>query len=98
MNWLSIFQLAIYHSILLLWKVNKFEEPSRTIEILQRSGKSKPRIELTSRTWSRKAVIYFNKLGEELRTQRKISTFKKGLKNWIKQNVPISEECDDPGP
>ena len=49
MNWLSIYQLAIYHSVLLLWKVKKFEEPCRTIEILQRSEKTRPRIDLTSR-------------------------------------------------
>ena len=48
-NWLSIYQLAIYHSVLLLWKIKKYEEPSRTIEILQKSEKSKPRIDLTSR-------------------------------------------------
>ena len=80
-NWLSIFQLAIYHSVLLLWKVKKFEEPSHTLEILKRNEKTKPRIDLTSRIGSRKAVFYYNKLGEDIRTQRKISTFKKGLKH-----------------
>ena len=89
--------MAIYHSVLLLWKVKKFDEPSRTIEILQKSDKMKPRIDLTSRIWSRKAIFYYNKLGENIRSQRKISTFKKGLKSWIKINVPISEECGDPG-
>ena len=62
LGWLSIFQLAIYHSMLLLWKVKNKKEPSRTIEILKRNIKIKPRIELTERIWSRKAVNYFNKL------------------------------------
>ena len=98
MNWLSIYQLAIYHSVLLLWKIKKYEEASHTIEILQKSEKSKPRIDLTSRIWSRKASYYYYKLGDDVRKQNKISTFKKSLKTWIKTNVPVSEELEDPGP
>ena len=56
LDWLSIFQLAIYHSVLLLWKVKNKKEPSCTIEILKRNTKIKLRIELTERTWSRKAI------------------------------------------
>ena len=71
LGWLSIFQLSIYHSVLLLWKVKNKNEPVRTIEILKRTAKTRPRIELTERIWSRKAVYYFNKLGREIRTLEK---------------------------
>ena len=98
LGWLSIFQLTIYHSVLLLWKVKNKNEPSHTIEILKRNAKTRPRIELTERIWSRKAVHYFNKLGSEIRTLEKISTFKVELKHWIKTNVPISEDNIDPWP
>ena len=98
LGWLSIFQLAIYHSVLLLWKVKNKKEPSRTIEILKRNVKIKPRIELTERIWNRKAVNYFNKLGEDIKTLEKLSTLTVELKNWIKRNVPISEENIDPWP
>ena len=76
LDWLSIFQLAIYHIVLLLWKVNNNNEPIRTIEYLKRNVKTKPRIKLTKRIWSRKAVYYFNKLGEDIRTLKRLSTFK----------------------
>ena len=76
LGWLSIFQLAIYHSVLLLWKVNNKNEPSHTNEILKRNTKTRPRIYLTERTWSRKAVYYFNKLGDDNRALKKLSTFK----------------------
>ena len=98
LGWLSIFQLSIYHSVLFLWKVKNKNEPVRTIEILKRTAKTRPRIELTERIWSRKAVYYFNKLGSEIRTLDKISTFKVELKHWIKTNVPISEDNIDPWP
>ena len=98
MNWLSIHQLAIYHSVLLLWKIKKHKEPRRTIEILQKSDKSKPRIELTSRIWSKKSSYYYNKLENDVRNLKKISAFKRNLRNWIKTNVPVSEDSGDPGP
>ena len=47
LGWLSIFQLAIYHSVLLLWKVNNKNEPSHTIEILKSNAKTRPRMDLT---------------------------------------------------
>ena len=98
MNWLSIHQLAIYHSVLLLWKIKKHKEPRRTIEILQNSDKSKPRIELTSRIWSKKSSYYYNKLENDVRKLKKISAFKRNLRNWIKTNVPVSEDSGDPDP
>ena len=98
MGWLSIYQLAIYHSILLFWKVNNKLEPKRTVEILNRNQYSKPRIELTSRVWSKIAPNYFNKLDPNIKKLKKIGAFKRTLKNWIKLNVPLSEDSEDPIP
>ena len=76
MGGLSIYQLAIYHSVLLIWKVKNKLEPKRTTELLQLSQHSKPRIELTSRIWSKIASNYFNKLEPNV---------KKLKKNWCIQ-------------
>ena len=96
LDWLSIYQLAIYHSVLLYWKVNNKQEPSRTVEILQSSLNSNPRIELTGRIWSKVATTYFNKLDPNVQNLKKIGAFKRALKNWIKLNVPLSEDTGDP--
>ena len=96
LGWLSIYQLAIYHSVLLYWKIKNKQEPKRTIELLQLSQYSKPRIELTSRIWSKSASTYFNKLDPNVQNLKKIGAFKRALKNWIKQNVPLSEDTGDP--
>ena len=96
MGWLSIYQLAIYHSVLLIWKVKSKQEPKRTTELLQYSHNSTPRIELTSRIWSKVASTYFNKLEPNVKNLKKIGAFKRTLKNWIKLNVPLSEDTGDP--
>ena len=96
MGWLSIYQLAIYHSVLLFWKVKCKQQPKRTIELLHLSQISTPRIELTSRIWSKLASTYFNRLEPNVQNMKKIGAFKRTLKNWIKQNVPLSEDTGDP--
>ena len=96
LGWLSIYQLAIYHSVLLYWKVKNKQEPTRTIELLHLSQNSNPRIELTGRIWSKVATTYFNKLDPNVQNLKKIGAFKRALKNWIKQNVPLSEDTGDP--
>ena len=96
MNWLSIYQLAIYHSVLLLWKIKHKLEPKRTTEILKMSEKSKPRIELTSRIWSKIALNHCSKLDNDLKNTKKIGAFKRKLRNWIKINVPLCEDSGDP--
>ena len=71
-------------------------EPRRTTEILQMSQNSKPRIELTSQIWSKIASHYYNKLEPDVRNLKKIGAFKRNLRNWIKLNVPLSEDTGDP--
>ena len=96
LGWLSIYQLAIYHSVLLYWKVKNKQEPKRTMELLQFSQFSNARIELTSRIWSKVASTNFYKLDPNVQNLKKIGAFKRALKNWIKQNVPLSEDTGDP--
>jgi len=79
-------------------KLKNTRNPGETIEILQKSDKSKPRIELTSRIWSKKSSYYYNKLENDVRNLKKISAFKRNLRNWIKTNVPMSEDSGDPDP
>ena len=80
MGWLSMYQLAIYHSVLLIWKIKNKMEPKRTTQILQTSLYSKPRIDLTSRIWSKIASKYFNKLDPNVKKLKK--------KNWCFQKEP----------
>ena len=96
LGWLSIYQLAIYHSVLLYWKIKNKKEPARTVELLHLSQNSNNRIELTGRIWSKVATTYFNKLDLNVQQLKKIGAFKTALKTWIKLNVPLSEDTGEP--
>ena len=48
-------------------------------------------MELTNRKWSIMGQEYYYKLPMYLRTANKISKFKKGLREWISNYIPIAE-------
>ena len=91
LNWLSIYQLACYHSILLLWKVNLHKVPINNLKNIEISKNRKGRIKKTRRIWSIRSLELFDDLPLEIRECKKISKFKKLLKNWIATNIPIEE-------
>ena len=59
--------------------------------ILQNNLNRKGRMELTNRKWSIMGQEYYYKLPMYLRTANKISKFKKGLREWISNYIPIAE-------
>ena len=90
-DWLSIYQLATYHTLLTIWKIFKFKTPSRNLDALIRGSEKQGRIELTDRLWSIKTQAIFWSLDISLRMETKVSKFKSGLKKWVKTNIPIEE-------
>ena len=91
-KWLSVFQLAIYHSVLLLWKVRTFGKPDRLVRRLKSAEDTVARLLITERIWSRTAERYFRRVENELNGVQKISEAKTVLRNWIKTTLPIHEE------
>ena len=89
-DWLSIYQLTIYHSLLLLWKIQDKREPVRNLKLLE--GRELARIELTQRTLAIRARAIFLALDPSVRDVRNVSIFKNNIKKWIKQNIPIEGE------
>ena len=91
MNWLSIYQLACYHSILLLWKVNIHKAPLNNLKNIEMSRNMRGRLKKTRRIWSIRSLELFDELPLEIKQCQKISKFKKLLKKWIGTNIPIEE-------
>ena len=89
LGWLSIYQLSLYHSLLLIWKARHFGEPVRNVRMLD--ARNEGRIELTRRTLTVSADKLYWKLPINIRSLKKISLYKKSLKSWIKLNVPLEE-------
>ena len=91
-KWMSVFQLAIYHSLLLYLKVRYHRTPERMIRRLNTSENSFARLLIRERVWSRIADRYYRMVEISLQNISKISVAKRILSEWVKTNVPIAEE------
>ena len=91
-GWLSVYQLAIYHSVLLFWKVKWKGKPERLIRRMKMAEDSVARLVITERIWSRTAERFFRKVENLLAGVQRISEAKNILRKWIKSNVPLSKE------
>ena len=91
-NWMSLYQLAIYHTVLLLWKVKQNRGPSRLIGRLDNLDNSQARLLLTKRVWSQKAEEVFGQITPICSGAVRISQLKRTLSEWVKANVPVYEE------
>ena len=47
MNWLSMFQLSCYHSLLLLWKIKKYKTPHNNFKNIEKSKINELPLEIT---------------------------------------------------
>ena len=91
-KWLSVYQLAIYHSVLLYWKVKTNGKPDRLARRLITAEDTVARLQITERIWSRTAERFFRKVENQISGVLKISEAKTIIRNWIKSNVPLYEE------
>ena len=91
-GWLSVYQLAIYHSVLLFWKVKWKGKPERLVRRMRMAEDTMARLLITERVWSRTAERFFKKVEHLLAGVQRISEAKNVLRKWIKSNIPLSEE------
>ena len=91
-GWPSVYQLAIYHSVLLFWKVKRNGKPDRLVRRLIIAEDTVARLQITERIWSRTAERFFRKVENQLSGVLRISEAKTIIRNWIKSNVPLNEE------
>ena len=104
-GWLSVRQLAFYHSVVQVFKTiqtkypeymysklnNQFPYNTRLAqtESVRMGLDFKSKLELTERSFMNRATFNFNSLPQELRKVSKLERFKKMLKQWIQENVQI---------
>ena len=91
-GWLSVYQLAIYHSILLYWKVRRNGKPDRLLRRMKMAEETVARLLITERIWSRTAERFFRRIEIKLCGVLRISEAKTILRNWIKSEIPLNEE------
>ena len=101
-KWLSVSQLIVYHSIISLKNQmlhKRSRQLMRRISTINSRGRNfmrdnrlytrKGRILMTNLSWRNRCVDIWNILPNQLRVEKRISVFKKGLKDWIKEWIPV---------
>ena len=98
-GWLSVRQLIFYHSVLQIWKTRQSKKPwhihSNLNETRTRSAsKGNLKIPATSTALAAKSFMvrapkFWNETPTEIRAINNLDTFKKKLKQFIIQKVPI---------
>ena len=87
-----VYQLAIYHSVLLFWKVKWKGKPDRLLRRMKIAEDTVARLIITERIWSRTAERFYRRVENMLSGVQRISEAKTVLRKWIKSNVPLNEE------
>ena len=103
-GWLSVNQLAFYHSVLLVFKVRQSRGPqylynmhnSWSYNYTTRQAENglirvvqKPKLEQTRESFRWRAANSYNKLPANIRTCTKVEQFKRVVKSWIMDNISI---------
>ena len=100
-GWLSVHQLAFYHSVLLVYKVKSSQQPqylsnmfnwsyrynTRQADRGQIRLEGRPRLEITSSSFKWRAARQFNQLPADILSSKTIKTFKGRVKSWIRENI-----------
>ena len=105
-GWLSVAQLATYHSLLVLHKTLVFKEPAYLDRMfdtefprntrqassgcIRISSSKKANLSLTLSSFKWRTYELYNKLPAELRKETSLKKFKRDLKEWVMKSIDIS--------
>ena len=102
-GWLSVQQLAVYHSVVMVYKVMLFKSPKFIYSMfstkysyqtnqahnrmLRNTRKYSLNISRDSFRW--RAAMYYNQLPLSIRNSTSLEHFKKDAKAWVRDNISI---------
>ena len=95
LNWLTVSQLIVYHTLLSVHRIRQTEEPEYLASILGNNARQaggriilqKSRLELHRKSFTYRGAKQWNKLPPDLRKEPKLSKFKIRLRKWVKKNL-----------
>ena len=102
-GWLSVHQLAVYHSVLMVYKVMNTQSPAYLYNMFNSkyqhrtrqadSGVIKhmrcPKLTLTSQSFRFHASSHFNGLPKNIRDSKSFPQFKQLVKKWVMDNISL---------
>ena len=95
LGWLTFNQLITYHILLMIKRVRISKEPDYLYRLLSKDSRNgrimveNTALSLATRSFCYRGANEWNKLPLELRRKDKIDSFKKALRKWIEENVPM---------
>ena len=103
-SWLSVHQLSVYHTLVLMFKVMQAKSPKYLYSMFSTSynyktreaetGKIKytrqPELGLSKDSFRWRAAHFYNQLPEKTRSTQNILSFKIAAKQWVKDNIDLS--------
>ena len=93
LGWMTVHQLAVYHSLLIVMKIRKTMEPEYLFDQLSHEnfrGKiivPNTHLSLAKKSFCWRAAECWNKLPEDMKNSECFRKFKKELKDWVCNNV-----------
>ena len=93
LGWLTVAQLAVYHTVLSVFKIRKSEEPEYLFQKLSHDNlRGNIIIPVTQLSLAMKSFCWrgaedWNRLPDEIRSMDNIGQFKAKLKEWTGQNI-----------
>ena len=94
LQWLTVNQLVTYHTLLAVFKIRKTGEPEYLAGFLlhdNRAGRiiiPNTQLSLAKKSFVWRGSLCWNLLPLHLRNSSKIGHFKRGVKDWVVNNVP----------
>ena len=98
LDWLTVKQLIVYHTLISVFRIRMSNEPGYLAQQLNREnfrGKiivKNCHLELYQRSFVPRGSKLWNSLPVGLKEAEKIGFFKKQLKKWVMENVPMFED------
>ena len=93
-KWLSVYQMSVYYSLLLYWKVKFFKKPARLVCRILKTEDSMAKMLLTEGIWTRTTERHYRLVESKCIGVTKISSVKRIFSDWVKFNIPIRENYD----
>ena len=98
LKWLTVNQMIVYSTLVSVFKIRRVKQPEYLARHLCRESRngrimvSNPGISITADSFCFRGPSYWNRLPRDLRSQEKIGSFKRLLRNWVVENIQQFEE------
>ena len=92
-KWLTVNQLAVYHTLIAVYKIRTSKEPENLAALLsnetreRRIRRSNAKLSLAMKSFTFRGASLWNDLPSHIRKSENFMFFKREVRNWVLENV-----------